>query len=489
MANIIIIGGGVAGLSAGIYAQLNGHHATIYERHFKAGGNLTAWERGGYHIDNCIHWLTGTNPVTKLYKMWTDLGALGNVPVYQAESFFTFEKDGYTLSLGQSIDKLGEDMLAISPNDRKEISAFVKAVKAFHRINGIAGKNNDEKATSGQKLRAIPSVMRYYGLTTGELAKRFHHPVISGFIESMMTDYFSALALIMVFATFTGGNGGIPEGSSSAMAERMINRFLSLGGKLQLRKGIAKINTNKDTAESVTFDDGTTATADYVIVATDPAVTFGKLLSKKLMPKALKKQYNNPRMDRFSSYHCAYSCDASELPFSGDIMLEVPQEYRTELPTDYLLLREFSHEKSFAPEGKNILQTMIYCKEAEARKFISLSKDKSAYKAKKKRISEIISKIITDKFPSLREKVNCIDVWTPATYRRYVGSEMGSWMAFALPPKMIPKKLDNRVKGLKNVILATQWLQTPGGLPIAASSGKRAIQAILEQEKKLAGTT
>ena len=36
MAEIIIIGGGVAGLSAGIYAQLNGHKATIYEKHFKA---------------------------------------------------------------------------------------------------------------------------------------------------------------------------------------------------------------------------------------------------------------------------------------------------------------------------------------------------------------------------------------------------------------------------------------------------------------------
>lgn len=488
MANIIIIGGGVAGLSAGIYAQMNGHHATIYEKHFKAGGNLTGWDRNGYHIDNCIHWLTGTNPVTKMYKTWKDLDVLGNVPVYYAESLFTFNKDGYTLSLGQSIDKLGADMLALSPGDRKEIVALVKAVKAFHRINGIAGKNNDESATSGQKLRAIPSVMRYYGMSTGELAKRFSHPVISGFIESMMTDYFSALALIMVFATFTGGNGGIPAGSSSAMAERMTNRFLSLGGKLHLRKGVSKINTKEDKAESVTLEDGTTDTADYVIVATDPAVTFGKFLSRKLMPKALKKQYNNPRMDRFSSYHCAYACDSHELPFSGDIMLEVPSEYKQELPTDYLLLREFSHEKEFAPEGKNLLQTMIYCKEKEALSFISLSRDKTAYKAKKERISQIISKIITDKFPSLREKVNCIDVWTPATYRRYVGSEMGSWMAFALPPKTMPKKLDNRVKGLKNVILATQWLQTPGGLPIAASSGRRAIETILKREKKLART-
>lgn len=484
MANIIIVGGGVSGLSAGIYAQLNGHSATIYERHFKAGGNLTGWDRNGYHIDNCIHWLTGTNPVTQLYQMWKDLGALGNVPVHQGESLFSFEKDGYRLSLGQSIDKLGEDMLAISPNDRKEIVALVKAVKAFHRINEIAGENNDQVATGGQKLRAIPSLMRYYGMTTGELARRFTHPVIIGFLESMMTDYFSALALIMVFSTFTSGNGGIPAGSSCAMAERMVSRFLSLGGNLQLRNGVVKINTKDNRAWSVTLDDGMSVIADYVVVATDPAVTFGTLLNKELMPKALKKQYADPKMDRFSSYHCAYSCDSATLPFTGDVMIEIPQKYRKELPANYLMLREFSHEKEFAPEGKNILQTMIYCKEKEAVSFIKLSEDKQAYKARKQRIAQNILQIIVEKFPSLQDKISCIDAWTPATYRRFVGSEIGSWMAFALPPKTLPKKLDNRIKGLDNVILATQWLQTPGGLPIAASSGKRAIQTICELEQK-----
>ena len=77
MANILIIGGGVSGLSAGIYAQMHGHHAIVCEQHFIPGGNLTGWDRGGYHIDNCIHWLTGTNPSSPLYPMWEDLGALG----------------------------------------------------------------------------------------------------------------------------------------------------------------------------------------------------------------------------------------------------------------------------------------------------------------------------------------------------------------------------------------------------------------------------
>lgn len=485
MANIIIVGAGVSGLSAGIYARLCGHKATIYERHFKSGGNLTGWDRQGYHIDNCIHWLTGTNPVTKLYKTWQELGVLGDgIEVMQGEALFTFEKDGVRLSLGQSIERFKEDMLAISPEDKKEILAFIRAVKAFQRMNGIAGKNNEKSSTALQKIASVPALVGYYGQSTGELARRFKHPVIVGLFESLMTDYFSALALIMVFATFTGGDGGIPKGSSCGMAERMTKKFLSLGGRLQLKKGVDRINIENGEAESVTLEDGSTDRADYVIVAIDPAVAFGKLLDRELMPKMLKKQYEDAKMKRFSSYHCAMSCDMSDIPFVGDMVIEVAEETKKDLPSKYFMLREFSHEKSFAPEGKNILQAMVYCKEEEAVDFIALSENKEEYKEKKKNIAGAIIRTVGERFPDMKGRLGCLDVWTPATYRRYVGSEIGSWMSFALPPKTAPKKITNRIKGIRNVILATQWLQAPGGLPIAAMSGINAVKTVSRRERK-----
>ena len=70
MKSIIIIGGGVSGLSAGIFGLLNGYNVTICEKHSILGGNLTGWNRNGYHIDNCIHWLTGTKKGTELYDVW-----------------------------------------------------------------------------------------------------------------------------------------------------------------------------------------------------------------------------------------------------------------------------------------------------------------------------------------------------------------------------------------------------------------------------------
>lgn len=54
---ILIIGGGVAGLAAGCYAQMNGYNAVIFEMHNLPGGLCTAWERRGYIFDGCIHYL------------------------------------------------------------------------------------------------------------------------------------------------------------------------------------------------------------------------------------------------------------------------------------------------------------------------------------------------------------------------------------------------------------------------------------------------
>lgn len=149
-----------------------------------------------------------------------------------------------------------------------------------------------------------------------------------------------------------------------------------------------------------------------------------------------------------------------------------------------LKIREFSHEKEFAPEGKNIFQTMTYCVESDACEFIELRKDKTAYRDKKKSIAADIEKIITTKFSELKDKIKCIDVWTPATYRRYTQSEIGSYMSFAFPAKTFPTNVSNRIKGLKNVILATQWLQSPGGLPIAAKAGQRAIETLMKIDRK-----
>lgn len=59
---VLIIGGGVAGLAAGCYARVNGFDTLILEQHFLPGGLCTSWEREGYVFDGCISTAGDTPP-------------------------------------------------------------------------------------------------------------------------------------------------------------------------------------------------------------------------------------------------------------------------------------------------------------------------------------------------------------------------------------------------------------------------------------------
>lgn len=485
MAKIVIVGGGVAGLSAGIYARLSGFDTEIFEAHTKAGGNLTGWDRGEYHIDNCIHWLTGTNPVTQTYEMWETLGALGGVEVYQPETLYTYSLGGETLSLSRDLRVLERDMYTFSEGDDREISLFIRAVKAAETLCGICAIDNKRKAPRSEVIRYAPSILRYYRMSAGELAQQFHSPMLRGFLRSLLGESFGAVALLFVFATFCSDNGGIPAGSSCATAERIKERYLSLGGALRCSCAVREIKIDGDKANAVILQNGRTVEADYVILACEPACAFGRMLDRRLMPRKLQNRYQDKSLRRFSSFHCAFSCEG-DLPFAGDLIIELPFDLQNELQSECLVLREFSHERSFSPAGKSLLQTICFCDEDTSRRFIRLRDNKEEYRRYKAYLSGRISDVIRGQFPALSDTLSLIDCWTPATYARYTHSPTGSFMSFAFPAGRLPRFVDGRVRGVRNLFLATQWQQAPGGLPSAAFAGQKAAQkiALIEQRRR-----
>jgi phytoene dehydrogenase-like protein len=61
MKKVVIIGGGLSGLSTGVYACKHGYDVTIVEKNEKVGGLCATWYVDGCTIDGCIHWLTGSS--------------------------------------------------------------------------------------------------------------------------------------------------------------------------------------------------------------------------------------------------------------------------------------------------------------------------------------------------------------------------------------------------------------------------------------------
>jgi len=75
---ITIIGSGLSGISAGIYGQMNGYKTRIFEMGHSPGGCCTAWNRNGYTVDMCVHWMIGSGSSSPFYKLGEEVGVAQN---------------------------------------------------------------------------------------------------------------------------------------------------------------------------------------------------------------------------------------------------------------------------------------------------------------------------------------------------------------------------------------------------------------------------
>jgi phytoene dehydrogenase-like protein len=491
MKKIIIVGAGVSGLSAAIYAQTCGFQTEIYEKNSAAGGQCIGWNRKGNHIDNCIHWLTGTKAKTAFFSLWETLGVIGNgIKLIDPTLFFASEFRGKTVTWWKDIKRTRRELCSLSPNDAKAINRLLKDVETLQHFQMPVRKplnmmNLWDLIVFGAKmLRVVPVVIRYNTTTIGDLVKRFESEDIKAAILAFQTPDLLAIPFIFAYGTLTSGNGMIPEGGSVGMIERMVAKYESLGGKLFLNSSVAKVTLNGNGATGIQLDNGQNIEADYVVCATDYFETINKLLGHAYMNDVMRRAFNNlSAYPLISSFHAAFAVDEDACPFTDTFWIDCEPFSVAGTTLNRIGLREYSHLPHYSPEGKNIIQVRVVQKEKDFKFWESLSKEE--YVAEKRRLAEVFRQRIIARFPKAAAYIECLDTWTPLTYKRYCNAYQGAYMSFFKTKKYTEKiYTSEKVKGLDNVYLASQWTLSPGGLPIAAVSGKFAVQRILKAENR-----
>ena len=90
--------------------------------------------------------------------------------------------------------------------------------------------------------------------------------------------------------------------------------------------------------------------------------------------------------------------------------------------------KNYGYDKSFAPDGKAVLQANLIQSDEDYEFWDSLSDDE--YRAKKEELASEVTKRIVAEFPELEGKIELLDCWTPKTYNRYCNAYHGSYMGF-----------------------------------------------------------
>jgi phytoene dehydrogenase-like protein len=462
---VVIIGGGIAGLCAGVYLRKHGFETEILEMHSIAGGLATAWKRGGYTFENCVHWLVGSENGGFLNATWKELFDIEALEFLDHEIYQVVEKGGKSLTVYLDPGRMEREFLDKAPEDAAAIKEFAGLVRKLSKMRMPEGDKFLPKLSAiFRMIPYLPAMAKYSKLTVADNAKKFKNPLLKGFFGAGLEDL-SSIAIAFSLAWMAGGNAGYPVGGSLRMIGLIEDSYRKLGGKIRFRAKVERIIVADGRAAGVVLEGGEEIRAEVVVSAADGWATLFKMLEGKYVSEKFKTVYETYKP--FPSYIQVSMGVGAALKNEPPMLLEFLDREMIVDPktrTDALSFRIFNFDPTFAPAGKTavigLLSTYNHDYWAGLREA-----DKPAYEAEKKRIAAEVTAVFERRFPAARGKIEVVDVATPATIIRYTGNWKGSMEGWLITPKTGIKTLPAELPGLKNFHMVGQWLSPGGGLP------------------------
>jgi len=492
--SIIIIGAGLAGLSAGCYARMNGYKSQIFEMHNIPGGLCTSWKRREYVFDGCIHYLSGSKSGI-FHHFFEELGAVQDRQMIDSEELLRVEgSDGRTWIVYTNLDELENHMKELSPADSKLIKELCKKARILSRFEPPMDKPMDQMGLLDmvKMLRDMPAMMamgKYGKITMQTFASRFKDPFLRDAFPCLLEgipDYPMTL-VFMPLAFSHNKNNGWPVGGSLKFASAIEKRYRDLGGRVQYSSQIEKILVEADQAVGIRLSDGTEHHADLVISAADGRTTIFDMLDGKYINDKVQSYFKE--WDIYKPYiqiSLGVDRDFSKEPHS--LVLEVDEQLKVgDQNRRWMHVRHFCFDPTMAPKGKSVIQ--VYFNSVNYDYWKKLSEDTERYKAEKQALADAVINRLEKRFPLITNQIELIDVATPLTYERYTGNWQGSYMGWKGDATDMSKLMSRTLPGLENFYMAGQWVFQGGGVPGSITSGRHAIQDICKKDRKRFTTT
>ena len=480
---VIIVGAGLAGISTGIYLEKQGFDTEIFELAPWAGGQCTAWERGGYRFDGCIHWMVGTRRGDPIYQLYRETGVLEEATeIYNAPSVST-EINGAMIEIPLEIEQFKALLLKYAKGDEDRINGIIRDIKTMMRSKlpmGMPG-NLAEAVDMMLTSRGFLSLARRYaGMTMEKYLEGIQSDMVRQILYRLMPPAFSAVALVMMLGTRMSGNAGYPMGGASEVIGRMVEKYKALGGKITFNARVDEIVVENGAARGVR-QKGRFCPADCVVAACDAHDTLKNMLGGK---------YAHPQLDTLLKDAPLFD-PLALVSFGLDKRFDIPFAIAYELPEGievapgvmchFLALRSFDFDKTAAPKGASSVMVMMG---APLEYWQSLHEtDFEEYKRQKQLLADRVAEALEKRIPGFKAAIRVTDVATPATYVRLTNVYRASYEGFAPIPANMKKSIKKTVPGLRNLYLCGQWTTAGGGICTAVHDGKIIARKIAKECK------
>jgi len=484
--DVIVIGGGMGGLSAGAGLAHAGASVLVVEAHYHPGGYAHSFRRKQFLFDSAVHLTPGGAKGEGIYNLLEEWGVQDEVEFIRIDPMYRTIGPGLVTHIRSGKEGFVDSHAEHFPEEREGIRAFVEAMD---RIAGEIRVLGELVIPPSQMMRTMvkscPTVLRYSSKTLHQMVSVFVKDPICRSVLSTLWTYLglppskcSAVAFSVMMMSFINENAYYVKGTFQNLANAFVTALEKFGGELVMPRKVATILLDDNgRARGVKLDgDGEEISARFVISNADAYQTFFNMIGReKLDPEFAASLDTRPVSVSAFEVFLGVKMDLHAMGTIHETFFAPghdPEEvYDNHARGDIfgcgLSIPSIDDPSVAPPDHHTVCVTM----------FAPYQKE---WKEEKARVTDGLIDEAEKVLPGLRKSIVYQDSGTPLTMQRYTANSAGAIYGWDSSPKSLATRLamETPIPGL---FLAGHWTRPGGGLYAVVTSGQIAAKRVLQE--------
>jgi len=474
--DVIIIGGGLGGLTAGAKLAREGKKVLLIEQHDKPGGCATTFKRRDFTMEVGLHEMDGLHPKDLKIKIFSDLGIMNKLTFLKAPEFYRFHNGRTDFVMPHDPALAASRLATLFPGDKAGIDAY------FDRLLNARKyliENRDKADISvGEYLDSIISSDELKLVLLGNLGYFDDDPY------NLSMNYFSVAE-----GSYFAGGGNFIKGGSQMLSSALAGIITNYGGKVVLNHKVTGLKVEGNRITCVIFnprighENVEVKASGKEIVVNAALPLFAELLDEKHRLELTEAIGANKAGTSLLTVYYGFRKSLASLgyPYYSTFIYDdsvkgpkdIPGNNHSDFSQRSFTFVDYSQvDSDLAPEGKGV---GAVCCIDYLEDWAGLSED--AYKARKKEALEAFNARLEKLIPGFTDAVEYAEVGTARTVHRYTLNPGGAVYGFAQYPN---RKIPN-LGTLENVSIASAWGKFGGGFSGAIYSGYMTAMDLLRK--------
>ena len=490
--SVIVIGGGLGGLSAAISLAQKGYSVSLYEKNDHIGGKVNRLEQDGFGFDLGPSILTMPHIFDKLFQ-GSGKRMQDYVPIKRLDlEWRSFFPDGTVLDLYRDLHLMERANPALSHGDMKEYYALLKYAQRIYKTTEHSYlKEGFESPGEAVAQNGILATLIGFDLTStmySAIAKRISNPhlrdMLAYYVKYVGSSPYSAPAVLnmMIYMQHAQGCWYV-VGGTHKLAEGLTKLAQEEGVQIHTGMGVVRAHTNKEKKiAAIELEDGTLRTADYFVSNMEVIPFYKKMVDadEKFVTKLVNKYEPSSsglvlhlgvkKTYPFLNHHNFF--------FSENLHEQMDKVFeKHELPDDptIYLVNVNKTDPTQAPPGHENIKILPHIPYIQDKPFTP-----EEYLAFEERVLDKLERM---GLHGLRDNIVTRDVWTPHDIERTYGSDRG-----AIYGTVSDKKRNGGFKHKKqselydNLYFVGGTVNPGGGMPMVTLSGQQVSDKIVKRD-------